>query len=56
MVEIIKSCIGTKFLGQYGDLACQIALKAVKTISVEENNQKEIDIKKWARIEKVIFF
>jgi len=53
VVEIIKSCIGTKFLGQYGDLACQIALKAVKTISVEENNQKEIDIKKWARIEKV---
>jgi len=54
VVEVIQSCIGTKFLGQYGDLACTIALKAVKTITTEaEGSAKEVDVKKWARIEKV---
>lgn len=52
-VEVIRSCIGTKFLGQYGDLACKIALQAVKTITVESGGNVEVDIKKWARIEKV---
>lgn len=40
-------------MGQYGDLACSIALKAVKTISTEQDGRTEIDTKKWARIEKV---
>lgn len=53
MIEVIRSCIGTKFLGQYGDLACKIALQAVKTITVESGGSVEVDIKKWARIEKV---
>lgn len=53
MVEVIKSCIGTKFMGQYGDLACSIALQAVKTITTQQDGRTEIDTKKWARIEKV---
>jgi len=53
VVEVIRSCIGTKFLGQYGDLACQIALKAVKTVTTKDGDKVEVDIKKWARIEKV---
>ncbi|XP_064114758.1 T-complex protein 1 subunit gamma-like [Macrobrachium nipponense] len=53
MVEVIKSCIGTKFMGQYADLACSIALKAVRTITTESDGRKEIDVKKWARIEKI---
>jgi len=53
VVEVIRSCIGTKFLGQYGDLACKIALKAVKTVAVQDGNKIEVDIKKWARIEKI---
>lgn len=53
MVDVIKSCIGTKFMGQYADLACSIALRAVKTITTEQDGHKEIDVKKWARIEKV---
>ncbi|XP_068207270.1 T-complex protein 1 subunit gamma-like [Palaemon carinicauda] len=53
MVDVIKSCIGTKFMGQYADLACAIALKAVKTITTESDGRKEIDVKKWARIEKI---
>jgi T-complex protein 1 subunit gamma len=53
MVEVVRSCIGTKFMGQYGDLACKIALQAVKTITVESGDSVEVDVKKWARIEKV---
>lgn len=53
LVEILSSCIGTKFLGQYGSFACKMAIKAVKTVFLEENGRTEIDIKRYARIEKV---
>uniref|UniRef100_A0A0N7Z9W3 T-complex protein 1 subunit gamma n=1 Tax=Scylla olivacea TaxID=85551 RepID=A0A0N7Z9W3_SCYOL len=54
MTEVIKSCIGTKFLGQYGDLACGMALRAVRTVATtDESGRREIDVKKWARIEKI---
>ena len=53
MIRIIKSCIGTKFVSKWSDLACKIALEAVSTVSLEENGRKEIDIERYARIEKV---
>jgi len=54
MIDVIKSCIGTKFMGQYADLACTIALRAVKTVTIEhDGGNKEIEVKKWARIEKI---
>merc|ERR1719369_943487 len=52
-IEVVKSCIGTKFMGQYADLACSIALKAVKTITTDREGVKEVDVKKWARVEKI---
>jgi len=36
-----------------GDFACKLALTAVKTVLLEENGRKEIDIKKYARVEKI---
>uniref|UniRef100_A0A6G1SEB9 T-complex protein 1 subunit gamma n=1 Tax=Aceria tosichella TaxID=561515 RepID=A0A6G1SEB9_9ACAR len=53
LIQVVTSCIGTKFLGQYGSFACKLAIKAVKTVTVEENGRKDIDIKRFARIEKV---
>ncbi|XP_013781701.1 T-complex protein 1 subunit gamma-like [Limulus polyphemus] len=53
MTNIIKSCIGTKFIGKWGNLACQIALDSVKTVFIEENGRKEIDIKRYAKVEKI---
>jgi len=53
MIKIIKSCIGTKFVSKWSDLACKIALDAVSTVQFEENGRKEIDIKRYARIEKI---
>ena len=35
------------------DLACKIALDAVSTVVLEENGRKEIDIKRYAKVEKV---
>lgn len=53
LLEVIKSCVGTKFIGRWSDLACSIALDAVKTVMLEENGRREIDIKKYAKVEKI---
>ena len=36
------------------DLACKIAIDAVNTVRVEENGRVEIDIKRYAKVEKVM--
>ena len=36
-----------------GDLACNIALDAVRTIARDQGDTKEIDIKNYAKVEKV---
>jgi len=51
--KVIQSCIGTKFIAKWSDLACQIALEAVKTVSIEDSGKKEIDIKRYAKVEKI---
>lgn len=53
LVEVINSCIGTKFIRRWSDLACQIALDAVYTVMMEENGRREIDIKRYAKVEKI---
>lgn len=36
------------------DLACEMAIAAVKTVTTEKGkNQREIDIKRYARVEKI---
>lgn len=53
MVKIVKSCLGTKFIKKWMDLACEIALEATHTVAVEENGRREIDIKRYAKVEKI---
>merc|ERR1712226_349781 len=53
MLKIIKSTVGTKFIKKWSDLACQIALDATSTVAIEENGKKEIDIKRYAKVEKI---
>ena len=36
-----------------GTLACDIAYDAVSKVALEENGRKEIDIKRYAKVEKV---
>jgi len=53
LIQVIKSCLGTKIFGKCGPFACELALKAVRTVFIEEAGRKEIDIKKYAKVEKV---
>ncbi|XP_025076648.1 T-complex protein 1 subunit gamma-like [Pomacea canaliculata] len=53
MLKIVKSCLGTKFLSKWMDLGCQIALDATSTVAIEENGRREIDIKRYAKVEKI---
>ena len=51
--KIVKSSIGTKFIKKWSDLACDMALSAVETVALETGDRKEIDIKRYAKVEKV---
>jgi T-complex protein 1 subunit gamma len=67
MVSLIRACIGTKTVSRYSDLMCSLALKAVRVVSQDANftsnatqangtarpKPQEIDIKRYARIEKI---
>ncbi|XP_028911479.1 T-complex protein 1 subunit gamma [Ornithorhynchus anatinus] len=53
MLSIIGSAIATKAVGRWSPLACAIALDAVSTVQFEENGRREIDIKKYAKVEKI---
>jgi len=51
--KIIRSSLGTKFIAKWMDLACNIALQATKTVMLEENGRTQIDIKRYAKVEKI---
>jgi hypothetical protein len=55
MMSLIKSSIGTKFVSTWSDLMCKLALDAVRCVAVEEEGtgKTEVDIKRYARVEKV---
>ncbi|KAJ3047396.1 T-complex protein 1 subunit gamma [Rhizophlyctis rosea] len=53
MLKLIKSSIGTKMVSQWSDLMCGMAFDAVKCVSTEVNGKREVDIKRYARVEKV---
>jgi T-complex protein 1 subunit gamma len=54
MLNLIKSSIGTKFVSRWSDLMCKLALDAVKTVAKDDEGKREVDIKRYARIEKVV--
>eukprot|EP00842_Homolaphlyctis_polyrhiza_P006469 jgi/Hompol1/6823/HPOL_001138-RA len=53
MIKLIQATIGTKIVSQWGDLMCNLAYDAVKTVSIELNGKREVDIKRYARVEKI---
>lgn len=54
MTSLIESSIGTKTISRYSDLMCSLALKAVRTVQFDAGgSMKEIDIKRYARVEKI---
>ncbi|KAF8954273.1 chaperonin Cpn60/TCP-1 family [Flammula alnicola] len=53
MLSLIKTSIGTKFVVRWSDLMCKLALQAVRTVSQDVNGMKTVDIKRYARVEKI---
>ncbi|OLL23979.1 T-complex protein 1 subunit gamma [Neolecta irregularis DAH-3] len=53
MKELIKSSINTKFVARWSELMCELALKAVRTVAQDVNGKLEVDIKRYARVEKI---
>jgi len=53
MLKLVKCCLGTKFVSMWGDMMAEFALKAVRSVFLEEIGRTEIDIKHFVRIEKV---
>jgi T-complex protein 1 subunit gamma len=54
MLNIVNSCIGTKYTSRFGPLMAELALDAVNCVAVTRpDGSKEIDLKKYAKVEKV---
>jgi len=53
LLKIIQSCIGTKFTSRWSSLMCNLALDAVSTVVVEDGDRKDIDIKRYVKVEKI---
>ena len=61
MMALVRSCLGTKFVSRFGDLICNLALDSVLMVTMDtdvdredgKGKKKEIDIKRYARIEKL---
>lgn len=53
MLALIKTSIGTKFSARWSELMCSLALHAVRTVAHEDNGLKTVDIKRYARVEKI---
>lgn len=51
---LIRSSVGTKFSARYGDLVADLALEAVRRVTLaDESGRLDIDTKRYARVEKL---
>ena len=53
LCSLVQSCTGTKFISRFSQLMVDLALDAVKTVHIEDGGRQEIDIKRYAKIEKI---
>nr|WCZ58614.1 T-complex protein 1 subunit gamma [Andalucia godoyi] len=54
MLQVIHSCLGTKFVSKFSTLMTSLALDAVKCVTVVgADGRRDIDIKRYARLEKI---
>lgn len=53
MSQIIKTSIGTKFSSRWSDMMVSLALRAVRCVATDVSGKREVDIKRYARTEKI---
>lgn len=51
--EVVRGAIDTKFVSRWGNLISDLAIKAVRTVAVDKAGRKEIDVKRFAKVEKI---
>jgi T-complex protein 1 subunit gamma len=51
--RLVRSSLATKFTSRYGDMIADLALDAVMRVTVTDGDRKEIDIKRYAKVEKL---
>jgi T-complex protein 1 subunit gamma len=51
--EVIQTCIGTKFASRWESLVVDLAVRAVKTVFINRGGRKEVDVKRYAKVEKI---
>lgn len=53
MRTLIQSAVGTKFSAKIGNLISDMALNAVLTVSRDIGGRMEVDVKRYAKVEKI---
>jgi len=53
LTNIVNSSIGTKFASRWGSLIVDLAVKAVRTVYRKDGESIEIDVKRYAKVEKI---
>ena len=53
LTNIVNSSIGTKFASRWGQLIVDLAVKAVRTVYRKDGESIEIDVKRYAKVEKI---
>merc|ERR1719446_1703310 len=50
---LVEAATGTKFIARFSKIMIDLALDAVATVAIDDMGRKEIDIKRYAKIEKI---
>lgn len=53
VIKLISASIGTKYISKWSEKICKLSLKAVRNVLVQDGDYKEIDIKRYVRVEKI---
>ena len=53
MGKLVGACVGTKFSSRWNDKMVTMALDAVLKVSLDVGGRKEVDIKRYAKVEKI---
>eukprot|EP00177_Eucheuma_denticulatum_P001530 GFKZ01002741.1.p1 GENE.GFKZ01002741.1~~GFKZ01002741.1.p1 ORF type:complete len:549 (+),score=112.04 GFKZ01002741.1:185-1831(+) len=53
VLQLIRSCIGTKFVTRHDDLIVNIAYEAVNIVRTDVDGKEVMDIKNFAKVEKI---
>lgn len=53
LLEVIAASMSTKFSSHWGNIITKMALKAAQNVSNVANGRREVDVKRYARVEKI---